>query len=577
MATFSEKNEIKRISRWRKVALWATISGCGLLYTAALPPLNWSVLAFFAFVPLFFIGFRESKKFVTLAGFGFGWLWAFTAFFFLREIQGSMGTIPYMIATIFACYFAMLMFLTSLAHKYIRLTRHERTRSFEERQMIPPRFIWYRELFFALVVASLYIMLEWGRSLCLPWNYLAITQYKNLALLQIGCLGGTYIVSFTIIFVNITLAMAIDTTLRDFGAARKRRIPWLFTLASLMIVASGVFGVNSLRNGGYKVVKEVRMGLVQGDISQRRAASREEAQEALDIYFGMLKDSELLANSEIILLPESATPIGYSSSDNLSQILRWNIYSFVEKSQLPLLIGVVDYELDKDAPGGYKSYNRALLFRPNQKGRAVAKFDKIQRVPFGEFIPFRNYLPKFLIDTIDLGRDLSAGSDYNPIELLDGVHAGMSICFEDVFPYVSRGETLRGANLLVVISNDAWYPESSEPEQHLANALMRCIETGLPMVRCGNNASSIVLNERGQVVDGIRKDSNGKIDSFNRFRGTGVVRVPVPLEPKETFFVKYGNWFQYACAIMSILGVVTTLFAIYNDRKKFNKDLSARS
>jgi apolipoprotein N-acyltransferase len=134
-----------------------------------------------------------------------------------------------------------------------------------------------------------------------------------------------------------------------------------------------------------------------------------------------------------------------------------------------------------------------------------------------------------------------------------------------MFEYISRQETLNNANLLLVITNDAWYPKSSEPDQHLANCVFRTIETGLPMLRCGNNSASCLIQPNGYISDCLyQKESpkTGKMIAAPEVRGrrAGVIKVRVPFKPELTFYAKYGNVFLGLCWIIVLIGVVIAVF-----------------
>jgi apolipoprotein N-acyltransferase len=206
-----------------------------------------------------------------------------------------------------------------------------------------------------------------------------------------------------------------------------------------------------------------------------------------------------------------------------------------------MLIGAID--LAPVFPGDPKPYptNSALFF--DEHGTLRHKYSKIHRVPFGEYIPFRKYIPKLITEKIDMGRDIVSGADHSPVKLAPGVNAGVAICYEGVFGYITRESALRGANILVVLSNDAWYPASSEPEQHLANAVLRCVETGLPMVRCGNNGGSGVVTNKGIFTRYI--GSAAPRPELLREKASGVVTVTVERFPAVTFAVKFENWLIY--------------------------------
>ena len=105
--------------------------------------------------------------------------------------------------------------------------------------------------------------------------------------------------------------------------------------------------------------------------------------------------------------------------------------------------------------------------------------------------------------------------------------------------------------MLVVLSNDAWYPESSEPEQHLANAVMRAVETGLPMVRCGNNGGSLVVTPQGRITQVLEVPGTERRPELRRGRGFARVAVAVPENPEATLFVRFGEWFVGVLAIFA--------------------------
>ena len=134
-----------------------------------------------------------------------------------------------------------------------------------------------------------------------------------------------------------------------------------------------------------------------------------------------------------------------------------------------------------------------------------------------------------------------------------------------MFGYLTREFARRGANVLVVRSNDAWYPVSSEPEQHLANAVMRAVETGLPMVRCGNNGGSGVVTPLGEFTQILEVPGPEARLELRRGRGIATVGVGVEPEPAETFFVRHGEWF---IAVLAALVVFHAAVALIQYRKR---------
>ena len=162
-----------------------------------------------------------------------------------------------------------------------------------------------------------------------------------------------------------------------------------------------------------------------------------------------------------------------------------------------------------------------------------------------------------------MGRDIVSGADHSPVKLAPGVNAGVAICYEGVFGYITRESALRGANILIVLSNDAWYPASSEPEQHLANAVMRAVETGLPMIRSGNNGGSGVVTPSGRFTQCYTE--NGKRPELWRGRAINKVQVKMSLTPRRTFYVKHGEYF---IAILAVLFITSVIYAYIPRRNR---------
>ena len=130
--------------------------------------------------------------------------------------------------------------------------------------------------------------------------------------------------------------------------------------------------------------------------------------------------------------------------------------------------------------------------------------------------------------------------------------AGVSICYEDVYAYVSRNHAKNGANVLLVITNDAWYPTSSEPAQHFANSIFRTVETRLPMIRCGNLDYSAVILPNGRIA-AAPAEKDGRPDPAWRGRVSATLSVPVPRSPEPTFYTLYGDVFIGFCAVLFLL------------------------
>ena len=561
-------NEAGRIRFSTRLIEVGILALSGMLMTASLPPLNWSYAAWIAIIPLYWIAHDKKPFRAWRAGWVWGLAWGFTSFYWLREIS---PVIPYLIGPVIALYTGCWSAAVPLFRRGILIPADVQLAGCQAEQNYN-RISIPRELFFAAALAGWWCVLESGRSTMLPWNYTGSSQWQNLPLIQICEYTGVYGITFLLVMLNITIALTVQNCLKSRNAMEKmpHPVPLMITVAAMLAVI--IFGAASILTAKPPVQVNFSAALVQGNISQRRNADNDQALEALDVYM-QLSDAVVQGRPDIVIWPETAVPYPYRGYNNRCREYRSRLTDFIKRNRIPMLIGTIDFEQSFDPAKPPLTLNSAFLFDNN--GRFMDKFDKVQRVPFGEFVPFRKYLPEFVTKTIDMNRDLTPGKSFSPLKILPGVNAGINICFEDTFPYVSANEARRGANLLLVITNDAWYPESCEPEQHLANSVFRSIETRLPMLRCGNNSASCLIMPSGLIADAVMKKTDpqtGRLipDVLQRGRTAGILKVPVPVNPKPTFYTLYGDVFLYCCMLLTLAASIASLWSRRQKNEKLN-------
>ena len=528
------------ISRYRKLfAALGCFSG-GMLYAAALPPLNWSFAVFISLLPVLYCGCRFKWKFSAFCGWMWGIGWAFFSCNFLREIEWF---VPILLAPVLALWQAVFAaFIPGIKNFTLYPANAIQWNKEKQSEYLSSSLPWYRVVFFTVSIAVFFTLIEWTRSRLFVWNDFSVTQWRNIYLIQIASLTGSYGIGFLIALINAGI----------FGALylRKNRfisliLPALFTIAAL---AYGVYHIRKIENLPPSKTT-LRAGLVQCDLSQRRHATTEQIIEAIEVCTTLY--NKLAAQKpDLIIWPESAVPIPLESGGELGNFFRRKFADMIRSTKIPILAGLLSIKPGKEK-NQWLITNSALYFKSDLK--LAGRYDKIHRVPYGEYVPFRKYLPEALINAVDMGRDLEPGNNYDPINIKPGVRASIAICYEGIFGYLTRQFALRDSNLLIVLSNDAWYPKSSEPEQHLANAVIRSVETGLFMIRCGNNGGSGIVTPNGRFTGYI--GSSAPRPELLRERAIGIVEVPVyPDWVKRTIFVKYGEWFIF------LLGSYLTIF-----------------
>jgi len=189
----------------------------------------------------------------------------------------------------------------------------------------------------------------------------------------------------------------------------------------------------------------------------------------------------------------------------------------------------------------------------DKAGRISARYDKLHLVPFGEYIPLKKTFP-FLQSVAPIG-DIERGEEYTIFQVPDKSRKqnffGVLICFEDLFPELSRGFVKRGAQFLVNITNDAWYKKTSAPEQHFQASVFRAVENRLWLVRAANTGVSGFISGEGRIrylVTGTEKE---------KIFTDGFKTENIPFgERMPSFYSRFGDIFIMACFLFVLYAII---------------------
>jgi apolipoprotein N-acyltransferase len=310
------------------------------------------------------------------------------------------------------------------------------------------------------------------------------------------------------------------------------------------------FGLRALQI--HRPSNSLNVALVQPNIPREQKFSAEFAQATFD-KFTRLSAPALGASArpDLVVWPESSMP-GPVLQDDLSHRF---VMNFSTSAQTDLLLGTID--LDEA-----HAYNAALLVSEN--GQRVQIYRKVHLVPFGEYVPGRHTIPLLARVVGDqVPDDFGFGKEHTVFRLAnDKAKVAPLICFEDTIGDLTRQFVLAGANLLANVTNDGWFLRSAGSQQHLANAVFRCVETRLPMVRAANTGVTCIINEFGRITQQLH-DENGS--QFTEGVLTGVVAVPT--DQRTTFYVRHGELFAECCVGISVLILVFLGIQLVRRRK----------
>ena len=358
-----------------------------------------------------------------------------------------------------------------------------------------------------------------------PWGLLGYVPYRRLALIQIAAWTGVYGVSFLLVLVNTAAAWWLV-----------RRCPRAAALGAA--VAAGSLGV-TLALGVATPAEPgggtIPVALVQGNIAQSLKWDQTQQQAILETYAELTRRAA--PGAELVVWPEAAVP-AYVRLE--PWVAEW-LTGLAAEVNRPLLVGAPDAHEDGRT---IRYLNSAFLVRP---GGIEARYDKIQLVPFGEYVPLRGLL--FFVEAIaaEIG-EFTPGRD-RVIFPLSGAPFGAVICYEVIFPDLFRRFVRDGARFMVNITNDAWFGDSGGPLQHLATVPLRAVENGVAIARAANTGVSALVHPSGRI--------DPQLGLFQQ----GALRVDVPLRTRETFYTRFGDVFAYACGAVAAAALAARVVA----------------
>ena len=594
-----------RVSWKRTVRDLLVLALTGMALTTAFPGVNFQPAAWVCIAPLLWLCADVSKRRAFAYGMTWGYFWSLTSTFFLREIN---IVIPFVFGAVLGVFIAFWAMLIPVVCRSLLVPPGVRVRGAAAVAAYPRSQV-RDEILAMFTLAAWWVILEWIRSWIFtgfPWNLLAATQWKNLNLIQICEYTGIYGLSFLVILVNIALFFTAKDLLAVTRGAKYRR-PFTLYAALAIVAAAAVSGMGAWKKYSRAYapenVTEYKVGVVQPDLSQRRAGGEDSTREALDVCSrlseALIADKKAAeavsaefdsipvgqpapSTLQLIVWPETAVPTAYYGGGPIASEYRSRVRRMIRESGTPFLVGTLSYDNIRSNTD-FDMFNSALLLKefPLTGGNvrynadAAGRYDKVHIVPFGEFIPLNDKFPA-IGRLVGMGRNLTPGKAFRPVDLTKDVRAGIMICYEDVFAYAARELVRNGANFLLVITNDAWYPTSTEPEQHYANSVLRTVETRLPMLRCGNSNYSVLIDQFGRTVDSATKridpaTGDTELTPWEQKAASAVMTVRVLKNYKPTFYVRFGNVFVLVLWVIFAGGMAMVLRNNWLFRKNADK------
>ncbi|MCX7763049.1 MAG: apolipoprotein N-acyltransferase [Candidatus Kryptonium sp.] len=416
-----------------------------------------------------------------------------------------------------------------------------------------------------IVFPFAYTLFEYFRStteLAFPWLTLGNTQTYYLEKIQFIEFTGVYGLSFLILVVNVLLYLGIKEILKQRDFLSKTALRYFF-VGVLIYIVPDIYGLYVLKKSSDVSFKEMKVGLIQPDINPWLKWEGTLA-EQLELYMGMTKK---IINEhpdvELVVYPETAITYYFLLSP-YRYYFNW-FKNQIDSLNVAILTGFPDakfYDDPSQAPPSshliketgqrYDAFNSMGLFLP--KSDKIQKYAKMILVPFGERLPYADTF-HFLIEPLQWGVGISnwaKGKDTTVFEMErrngEIVKFSGGVCYESIYPSLIREFVKRGAQFLVVITNDSWYGNTSGPYQHFQYSILRAVENRRSIVRCANGGISGFI------------DPYGRVQIKTRFNERTQIADVVKINDEKTFYTKYGDIIIYISGFAVFIVFVLTLF-----------------
>jgi apolipoprotein N-acyltransferase len=397
----------------------------------------------------------------------------------------------------------------------------------------------------AVIGPALWVGLELIRNRLLtgfPWELLGYSQYKHLPLIQVADLFGVFGLSGVIVFFNCVLALMILTWLelpwQDLIPSRKTTIRAVLALVAVL-TGSVIYGHRRMQSIDQAAAsaKQMRVAVIQGNIDQAQKWDPR-FQVLTTVKYRRLSLEPAAKDADLIIWPETATPFYFMDNPVLTDM----VVEGIQASHAHFIIGSPSYA---DGPGQLVYHNSAYLISP--QGKPQGKYDKVHLVPFGEYVPLKRFLP-FIDKLVAQVGDFKPGRQGDTLGW-DGCRAGLLICYESIFPELARAAVRNGADLLVNITNDAWFGRTSAASQNFSMAVFRAAENRRYLARAANTGISGFIDANGRILEAT--------DLFK----DAVTTQTVALLKLQSFYTRWGDW---------PLGILTLGLAVLFIRRRIN-------
>ncbi len=532
----------------------ASAVGSALLLWTTFPPLGWHWLAWLALVPfLTLVSSKRSASTLYLAAWAGGFVFWGLAVQWVRLTDESAWIAWLAMALALSAFWPLALVMIRLAVHRLKLPL-----------MLAAPIVWV-----ALEYVRAYIFTGF------PWYYLAHSQHAILPVIQIADFAGSLGVSMVIVAVNAWIVDLLSLPLLCPGTARPR----LTNAQVRRLVAVACFVLGTLAYGGHRLGSSTfrdgpRVAMLQSNMVQHLKDAHTH-EETLAIYQRLITRAVGAPRKpDLIVWPETSYPYHFvqiasdvSTATIAEQLQKLgaeksftadlrlhqraeilaHLRGMTDAAGVPMVIGGI---VDDHRSDALSRYNAALLFQPGNPAPQIAC--KMHLVPFGEYVPLIETFPWLTVFTPYSNGHIPSLSHARAPAWLDlgSYRLAAAICFEDTVPQVFRrlmaeAKDGRHPDIVLNLSNDGWFHDSSEHEMHLAASVFRAVEHRVPLARAVNTGISAIIDGNGRVVASM---PTKKEDQYLE----GVLAGVVPLDDRTAAYTVWGDWLGQSCLAITL-------------------------
>ena len=518
-------------------------------------------LAWFAYIPILVL--IQKISILQCVGWGaiYGCLTYFLFNYWLLTFHSVAGAVVY---TIYLVYLAAVFLLLKLADIF-----------YPKKAYLVQWIIWLA-----------YEYLRTTGFLGYSYGLTGYSQWQITPLIQIAGITGVWGVSALVTFPSFYLAAALKNytglsanagTASIAAFCKKEKVPAIVWAAALTVsLVFGFFSIKDFSKKDFSDSPSMQIALIQHNTDPWEAANAPSVWQTMELY---KKDLEILKRlseealegkpkPDLVVWPETAfVPriywhTTYRNDQEIWLIVK-DLLDYLSSKDVPFLIGNDDARRDSEKNPleneSYKvDYNAALLF---ENGQITEIYRKIHLVPFTEHFPYQKLFPSFYRFLQRSETHFWEKGEELTVFNIKSFNFSTPICFEDTFGYISRNFVLRGADVLVNITNDAWAKSLSSQKQHLSTAVFRAVENYRPMVRSTASGQTCAIDPLGRITT-----------EAVPFTETWL-NVTVPIIKKYTIFTLYGDYLGITFTAAAVILLLSpALWYTIRKQKKGNQE-----